>query len=247
MKIEFIEIIKSSIEQNKNKTYDIEVENAHSYNIEGIIVHNSACKTRLQTGCGRPQVSTIIECADAAHGVGGMIMSDGGIVVNGDICKAFCLNSDFVMCGSMFAKCEESDGETYIEYEELTPMYKENCGEMEIIGFKTDKNEFVGFDKNIKKINNRHFLTKKYKLFYGMSSKIAQDKFMGGMKCYRASEGRELLIECCGSLQSIINDINGSLRSCGTYIGAKTLKEFGKRSSFYRVSGKQQLNLSLVK
>ena len=59
--IEFVEIVKSDIQDNNKKTYDIEVENDHSYNIEGIIVHNSACRTREKTGVGRPQASSLIE------------------------------------------------------------------------------------------------------------------------------------------------------------------------------------------
>ena len=52
--IEFVDIIKSEIKDNDRKTYDLEIEGAHSYNINGIIVHNSMCVTRLKTGVGRP-------------------------------------------------------------------------------------------------------------------------------------------------------------------------------------------------
>ena len=71
----------------------------------------SVCTTRLQTGVGMPQLSAIMECADAAHGVGGCIISDGGAVVPGDLSKAFGAGGDFVMSGSMFAGHTESAGE----------------------------------------------------------------------------------------------------------------------------------------
>jgi GMP reductase len=71
----------------------------------------SVCTTRLQTGVGMPQLSAIIECADAAHGVGGHIISDGGITCPGDCSKAFGAGADFVMLGSMLAGHEESGGE----------------------------------------------------------------------------------------------------------------------------------------
>ena len=72
----------------------------------------SVCTTRLQTGVGYPQLSAVIECADAAHGIGGMVMADGGCNHPGDVAKAFGAGADFVMLGGMFAGHEESGGET---------------------------------------------------------------------------------------------------------------------------------------
>ena len=71
----------------------------------------SACTTRLKTGVGMPQLSAILECADAAHGVGGQIISDGGITCPGDMAKAFGAGSDFVMVGGQFAGHEQNPGE----------------------------------------------------------------------------------------------------------------------------------------
>lgn len=72
----------------------------------------SACSTRVKTGCGYPQLSAIIECADSAHGLGGLIISDGGCKVPGDLAKAFGAGADFVMLGGMLAGHEESGGRT---------------------------------------------------------------------------------------------------------------------------------------
>ncbi len=83
----------------------------------------SVCTTRVKTGVGYPQLSAIIECADAAHGLGGQIISDGGCKTPGDIAKAFGAGADFVMLGGMLAghnesggKIVERNGEKYKEF-----------------------------------------------------------------------------------------------------------------------------------
>lgn len=94
------------------EVWDIEVDcDTHSFIANNSIVHNSVCTTRLQTGVGMPQFSTILECADAAHGLNGHIISDGGVKVPGDFSKAFAGGADFVMSGSMFAGFDESAGD----------------------------------------------------------------------------------------------------------------------------------------
>ena len=71
----------------------------------------SVCTTRLMTGVGVPQLSGIIECADAANGVGGHIIADGGCVYPGDVAKAFGAGAHFVMLGGMLAGHDEAEGE----------------------------------------------------------------------------------------------------------------------------------------
>ncbi|EDP96440.1 GMP reductase [Kordia algicida OT-1] len=71
----------------------------------------SVCTTRVKTGVGYPQLSAIIECADAAHGLGGHIISDGGCTTPGDVAKAFGAGADFVMLGGMLSGHYESGGE----------------------------------------------------------------------------------------------------------------------------------------
>ena len=71
----------------------------------------SVCTTRIKTGIGYPQLSAVIECADAAHGLGGHIIADGGCTTSGDIVKAFAGGADFVMIGGMLAGHDECDGE----------------------------------------------------------------------------------------------------------------------------------------
>ncbi len=83
----------------------------------------SVCTTRVKTGVGYPQLSAIIECADAAHGLGGAIIGDGGCTCPGDVSKAFGGGADFVMLGGMLAGHDESggeliqrDGQTYMKF-----------------------------------------------------------------------------------------------------------------------------------
>ena len=83
----------------------------------------SVCTTRKMTGVGYPQLSASIECADAAHGLGGLICADGGCTVPGDISKAFGAGADFIMLGGMLAGHDESEqkvvkdkGEKFVEF-----------------------------------------------------------------------------------------------------------------------------------
>ncbi|MCU4176074.1 GMP reductase [Carboxylicivirga sp. N1Y90] len=85
----------------------------------------SVCTTRVKTGVGYPQLSAIIECADAAHGLGGQIISDGGCAIPGDVAKAFGAGADFVMLGGMLAGHDESGGEMI---EEDGKKYKQFYG-----------------------------------------------------------------------------------------------------------------------
>ena len=153
----------------------------------------SVCTTRIKTGVGYPQLSAIIECADAAHGLGGHIISDGGCKIPGDVAKAFGGGADFVMLGGMFAGHDESGGEIV-----------EEDG-------------------------------KKFRLFYGMSSQTAMDKHSGGVAEYRASEGKTVKISYKGAVSETVKDILGGVRSTCTYVGASTLRELSKRTSFIRV------------
>jgi len=69
------------------------------------------CTTRIKTGVGIPQLSSVIEASDAAHGVNGYIISDGGITCPGDVSKAFGGGADFVMIGGQFSGHDENPGE----------------------------------------------------------------------------------------------------------------------------------------
>ena len=177
----------------------------------------SVCTTRKLTGVGRPQFSTVIECADSAHGVGGMICADGGCTVPGDVCKSLCAGADFVMLGGMLAGHAESGGDM------TTKIFQ--TGEVNLVDDKHCEMALV---------------EKQYKKFYGMSSAYAQEHHYGGLKKYRASEGKVVELPFRGPVGPTLLAILGGIRSCMTYIGAKRLKDMPKCATFYRVN--RQLN-----
>ena len=174
----------------------------------------SVCTTRIQTGVGYPQLSSVIECADAAHGLGGHIIADGGCTCPGDVAKAFAAGADFVMLGGMLAGHDEGGGEV------ITKKY--------ITNELTDR------------IGNRVIEEKQFVQFYGMSSDTANNKHFGGLKNYRSSEGRTVLIPYRGAIKNTIQDILGGLRSTCTYAGASNLKQLSKCTTFIRCT--QQFN-----
>ena len=179
------------------------------------------CTTRKITGCGRCQLSAVIECAEAAHAVDGMICADGGITCPGDICKAYGAGADFVMVGSMVAGSDEAEGEI------IYKMYRTN--EYTYDNEPEDESNYVNPDRPI-------YEMKKFKLAYGMSSKFSQDKHCNGMAKYRASEGIVTLKPYSGPVQNTIDEYLGGLRSCMTYISARRLKDIPKCCTFYKVN-----------
>ena len=150
----------------------------------------SVCTTRIQTGVGYPQLSAIIECSDAAHGLGAHMVADGGCTCPGDVAKAFGAGADFVMLGGMLSGHDEGGGEV----------------------------------KDGKVI------------FYGMSSDTAMEKHHGGVAEYRSSEGRTVEVPCKGAVKNTVLDLLGGLRSACSYVGAPTLKQLSKCTTFIRVN-----------
>ena len=183
----------------------------------------SACTTRLKTGVGFPQLSAVMECSHAAHGLRngagklGLICADGGCQTPSDICKAFAAGADFVMIGGMLAGCEECEGEWQYEYKcETKP---DLLVDRPIIWWQP-----LDPSNNAEK-------RKKCLTFYGMSSHAAQEKY-GGIKDYRASEGRIKTIPYKGPAEGVILDILGGLRSACAYIGCTSLKDMSKCAEF---------------
>ena len=154
----------------------------------------SVCTTRIQTGVGYPQLSAVLECADAAHGLGAHIIADGGCTCPGDVAKGFGAGADFVMLGGMLAGHKEGGGKI----------------------IKTNGEKFIEF--------------------YGSSSEEANEKHYGGLADYRSSEGKKVKISFRDSLDKTVKDILGGIRSSCTYVGAPTLKQLSKCTTFVRVS-----------
>ncbi|MCP4769551.1 MAG: GMP reductase [Gammaproteobacteria bacterium] len=176
----------------------------------------SVCTTRLQTGVGFPQLSAVIECADAAHGLGGHIIADGGCTCPGDLAKAFAAGADYVMLGGMLAGHDEGGGEIITRYFKSGEVRQTDHGYEDII----EERKFVNF--------------------YGMSSRAANDKHFGGLKEYRSSEGREIQVPYRGNIENTIQDLLGGVRSTCTYAGAKKLKWLSKCTTFVKTG--QQFN-----
>ena len=174
----------------------------------------SVCTTRIQTGVGYPQLSAVIECADAAHGLGGHIIADGGCTCPGDVAKAFAAGADFVMLGGMLAGHDEGGGEV------ISKMY--------------ETNEYELVDSDLGEVWKKVTIEKQFVQFYGMSSKAANDKHFGGLKEYRSSEGREVLVPYRGAVERTVQDILGGIRSTCTYAGAIKLKHLSKCTTFVR-------------
>jgi GMP reductase len=168
----------------------------------------SVCTTRIQTGVGYPQLSAVIECADAAHGLGGHIIADGGCTCPGDVAKAFAAGADFVMAGGMLAGHDEGGGEIINR------------------AFKTGE---IHYDTGEELVEAKQFVQ-----FYGMSSESANDKHFGGLKNYRSSEGRTVLVPYRGAVANTVQDILGGVRSTCTYVGAGTIKQLPKCTTFIR-------------
>ena len=163
----------------------------------------SVCTTRIQTGVGYPQLSAVMECADAAHGLGAHIIADGGCTCPGDVAKGFGGGADFVMLGGMLAGHDEGKGKIV-----------RNNGS-------------------------------KYIEFYGSSSVTANKKHYGGLSDYRSSEGRIVRVKYRGKIKDTISNILGGIRSSCTYVGAPSLKQLSKCTTFVRVSN--QFNDTFVK
>jgi len=183
----------------------------------------SVCTTRIQTGVGYPQLSAVIECADAAHGLGGHIIADGGCICPGDVAKAFAAGADFVMLGGMLAGHDEGC------YDILTRI------------FKTGEQHTTEYGDRLGPV----YEEKHYVRFYGMSSDTAMNKHAGGMANYRSSEGRTVEIPYKGNVCKTVENILGGLRSTCTYVGAPTLKQLSKCTTFIRCA--QQFNRVFVK
>jgi len=179
----------------------------------------SVCTTRIQTGVGYPQLSAVIECADAAHGLGGHIIADGGCTTPGDVAKAFAAGADFVMLGGMLAGHDEGGGEVIEKYYKTGEWVR---NEQQLDG----RTQSITWEDGIER--------KQFVQFYGMSSKAANDKHFGGLKEYRSSEGREVLVPYRGPVGHTVQNILGGIRSACTYAGAKRLKHLSKCATFVR-------------
>ena len=137
----------------------------------------SVCTTRKMTGVGYPQLSCIIECSDAAHGLGGHAMSDGGCTVPGDIAKAFGAGADFVMLGGMLAGHDECSGE--VENDTMT-----------FYGMSSEEAQMKHYGK---KQEYRASEGKAVDVPYRGSVRKTIEEILGGLRSYCTYAGAETL------------------------------------------------------
>lgn len=173
----------------------------------------SVCTTRIVTGVGIPQLSAVIDCADAAHGLQGHVCADGGCTTSGDICKAIGGGADFVMLGGMLSGYDECEGNW---------IYKPGI---------TCPDPTDGYKYKTHTSNEKEAL-----VFYGMSSSDAMKKHYGGQADYKAAEGKKVSIPYKGMVEDGINQILGGIRSSCTYVGTEKIKDFSKCCTFVRVN-----------
>lgn len=203
-KLEEIQI-KKTISFN-GYVYDLEVEEDHSYNIEGVLVHNSICSTALNTGFGVPILTNIIECAKVRK-KDVWIIADGGVKNIGDIAKAVYFGADFCMLGKMLAATSDSEGTCYnSKKEEITgdPIYP----------------DLIKEDDPIVKSN-----IVKYKAYRGMASRGARK----GILSYASVEGVEGLIKYTRSTEAFIKDTSLQLQASLSYGGSRDWETFRKK------------------
>lgn len=180
----------------------------------------SVCTTRLKTGVGFPQLSVVMEVREAIDqynnynrdGRKGFLCADGGCTNPGDIVKAFVGGADLVMLGGMLAGHDEGGGEGVVKYVDTGEKIQDQNGAWVPV-----------LDE------------KRYVKFYGMSSKKANDKHNGGLKDYKAAEGKEVLVEYKGPVENTIQDILGGIRSACTYLNAKSVGKLHTNGKFVRV------------
>jgi len=187
--------------------HDLTVEDNHSYNINGLIVHNSICSTRLNCGVGLPQLTAIMDCARIKEDT--LLIADGGIKYNGDIAKAIGAGADLVMLGKVLAATDLAGGECYdknkelIDMEYLSPEYTEN--------------------------GNRVLM---YKSYRGMASNEARQNVLSNASI----EGVAGLIRYTGMTKDIMHNIKLNLQSTLSYTGSANWKTFKKNIKFVEIS-----------
>ena len=193
----------------EQETWDIEVDcPTHSFIANNSIVHNSFCSTRIVTGCGMPQLTAIMHCRRAINAMQSNValIADGGIRNSGDIVKALAAGANSVMIGKLFAGTTESLGQVY----EYIP----------------DKNKYVLHDGLL----TENQLYKKYR---GQSSR----DFMNDLgKEGVSAEGVSDFVPYKGSVENIIKELIGGIRSSMTYNGVDSLEALSEYATFIEIT-----------
>ncbi|MEM8925272.1 MAG: IMP dehydrogenase [Actinomycetota bacterium] len=170
----------------------------------------SICTTRIVAGAGMPQLSAIYECAMAAAPAGVPIIADGGIVTSGDIVKAFAAGADAVMLGNALAGVDEAPGELELVDGSMWKTYRGMGSAGAMQGRAADR-----------------YAT-------GQPGKTAGPAGPGGK---HVPEGVEARVRYAGSLNKLVGQLSGGLRSGMGYAGAGTIDELRSTTRLTRVTG----------
>ena len=190
--------------------------------VDGIrigIGNGVGCLTRIQTGVGRGQLTTLIDCSQICKEAGVTLISDGGHSKPGDANKALAAGADIVMMGSPLSGHDESPGEVHYLYkghyfQETDLIFVEGIGQ-----------------RAAKDIDG----LPRFKQYRGMASREAQEDWKG-LKSGTTHEGVQRYLKIKGSLKDTIENYIGGLRSALTYVDATNLEEFKLKAKFERLS-----------
>ena len=205
------------------KVYDLTVDVDETYNINGVIVHNSRCTSSANVSIHFP-MATLLDMLNEerksyAHSHNGnaptKIIADGGIGWFDDIQKSLALGADAVMCGKIFAECEEACDPIYWAPDFDTAANKSN------VVYEPVTTMACGW--------------KRYRDYYGMSTKKAQRK-TGGSGC-KTSEGIDRPVEVKHPVAKWVDNMQSYLRSCMTYTNSHTIKELRENAQVIILGG----------
>ena len=163
----------------------------------------SICTTRVVAGVGVPQITAIMEAAKACNKAGIPLIADGGLQYSGDIVKAIVAGANSVMLGSLLAGCQESPGELV----EISGVKYKTYRGMGSLGAMQSRGEQKSFSKDR----------------YLQDDVLSEDKLV--------PEGIEGKVIFRGSVEDVVHQLVGGLRSGMGYAGApdiQTLRREGR-------------------
>lgn len=177
----------------------------------------SICTTRVVAGVGVPQITAIVDCAEAGDDVGIPVIADGGVQHTGDIAKALAAGASVVMLGSMFAGTDEAPGEVIVHQGERYKEYR-GMGSMGAMGDRSSSGE-----PDARKA--RSFSKDRY--FQGDVDDVEK----------LVPEGIEGRVAYKGPIAALLHQFTGGLRAAMGYCGAPTIDDLRTKAQFVRISG----------
>ena len=236
------------------KVYDLTVDTDETYNINGIIVHNSRCTSSANVSIHYGTATLLDQLNEErkaySHSHNGnaptKIIADGGIGWFDDIQKALALGADAVMCGKIFAECEEACEEIYWagSLEEAKDKTKRrydthNENELNLSGVNVQVNEFGTNSLEELKLYMKPYIP--FRDYYGMSTKRAQKQISDDKTKLKTSEGIDKPVEVKYPVAEWVDNMQSYLRSCMTYTNSKTIQELRENAQVVILGGSGDL------